>query len=61
LENAHPRCLVLTISGPLELTSETTLGGISKGLENVFLPMISGFQVIRSGNTVSTIAQVYST
>ena len=27
LENAHPRCLVLTISGPLELTSETTLGG----------------------------------
>ena len=27
LEKAHPRCLVLTVSGPLELTSETTLSG----------------------------------
>ena len=27
LENAHPKCLVLTVSSPLELTSETTLGG----------------------------------
>jgi hypothetical protein len=27
LENARPRCLVLTVSRPLELTSETTLGG----------------------------------
>jgi hypothetical protein len=27
LENARPKCLVLTVSNPLELTSETTLGG----------------------------------
>jgi len=27
LESARPKCLVLTVSSPLELSSETTLGG----------------------------------